>query len=360
MTRILLTGDAGYLGAVMAPLLREAGHEVQGLDALLYAGCELDRGGTAGWIDRRPHDIRDLEPAQLEGFDAVLHLAALSNDPLGSLNPSLTEEINHQASVHLAECAKRAGVRRFLFASSCSLYGVAGDDLLDEDAAFNPVTAYGRSKVLVERDLASLADERFSPVSLRNATAYGASSALRLDLVVNEFVALAVTTGEIEIRSDGTPWRPLVHAEDIARAFLGALEAPREVIHDRAFNVGRTDENYQVSEIADLVAEAVPGSRVVYAPGGGPDPRCYRVDCGRLAAALPDFAPRWTLERGIAQLRDAFQAAGLTEADVTGPRFRRIGRIRQLMAAGSLDHDLRWITPGVSTPGHHAPLEGCS
>jgi nucleoside-diphosphate-sugar epimerase len=354
--RVLLTGNDGYIGAVMGPMLLAAGHGVVGLDSLLFEECRF--GGAQPAVPTIPRDLRDVQLADLAGFDAIIHLAALSNDPLGNLNPALTYDINHVATVRLARLAKQAGVRRFLFASSCSLYGVAGDDLIRETASFNPVTAYGVSKVLVERDLAELADRRFSPVFLRNATAYGVSPKLRLDLVVNNLVALALVTGEVRVMSDGTPWRPLVHVEDIGLAFLAALEAPVEVVHNAAFNVGRTGENYQVSDIARLVAEAIPGAVIRYAPGGGPDPRCYRVDCGKLAAALPAFSPRWTLPEGIAQVRDQLTAGGLTAESVMGPHFMRLRQIHKLMAEGRIGEDLRWVGAATAGGSHATPPAG--
>src|SRR5262249_3234606 len=260
-----------------------------------------------------------------KGFDAIIHLAALSNDPVSDLNPECTYEINHRASLRLAELAKTTNVPRFLFSSSCSLYGLAGGaDFLTEEAAFNPVTPYGESKVLVERDVSRLADENFSPTYLRNSTAYGVSPRLRADLVVNNLVGFAYTTGEVLIASDGTPWRPLVHVEDICRAFLAVLQAPREVVHNQAFNVGKTTENYQIRDIAQMVQEVVPGSTVKYAEGGGPDPRCYRVDCGKLAATLPGFTPRWTVRRGIEQLYAAYQAQRITKDEFLGSKYLRI------------------------------------
>jgi len=338
--RVLITGHNGYIGSVLTPLVKAAGHDVVGLDTFLFEGGTF--GGDCSPIDALRMDFRDVEVADLRGFDAVMHLAALSNDPLSDVNPRCTYDINHLGSVRLARLAKAAGVPRLIFASSCSLYGVAGDEMLTESAAFNPVTPYGESKVLFEQDVAKLADDDFSPTFLRNATAYGVSPRLRADVVVNNLVATAFTTGEVLIQSDGTPWRPLVHIEDITRAFLAVLHAPRELVHNEAFNVGRTEENYRVRDLGELVEQVVPGSKVRYAEGGGPDPRCYRVDCGKLMRTLPEYQPAWTVRRGMEQLRDAFQRHGLTREDLSGDKYFRIRRIRALQSEGLLDASLRW------------------
>jgi nucleoside-diphosphate-sugar epimerase len=327
---------------VLAPLVQAAGHEVVGLDTYLFEGGTFGADGVQ--IDAMRMDLRDVETADLRGFDAVMHLAALSNDPLGDVNPQLTYDINHLGSVRLARVAKEAGVKRLIFASSCSLYGVAGDEKLTEEAAFNPVTPYGVSKVLFEQDVAKLADADFSPTFLRNATAYGVSPRLRADVVVNNLVAIAFTTGEVVIQSDGTPWRPLVHIEDITRAFLAVLHAPRELVHNEAFNVGRSEENYRVRDLGELVEQVVPGSQVRYAEGGGPDPRCYRENCGKIMRTLPEYKPQWTVRRGMEQLRDAFKENGLTSEELLGDRYFRIKRIRALQANGLLDESLRWTS----------------
>ncbi|MEV8072074.1 SDR family oxidoreductase [Streptomyces pseudogriseolus] len=337
--RVLLTGHQGYLGTVMAPVLTAAGHEVVGLDAGLFADCVLgprpaDPPGTRV-------DLRDVTADHVAGVDAVIHLAALSNDPLGALAPELTYDINHHASVRLAKLARDAGVRRFLYASTCSVYGAAGgDDLVAEDAPLRPVTPYAESKVRVEDDLHELADDDFSPVYMRNATAFGYSPRLRADIVLNNLVGHALLSGEVLVLSDGTPWRPLVHAADIARAFTAALEAPREAVHDRAFNIGSETNNVTVAEIAHQVAEAVDGSKVVITGETGADPRSYRVDFSRFRAAVPGFACEWTVKRGALELADAYRAHGLTREDFE-QRFTRLAVLRAASEAGEVDDTLR-------------------
>jgi nucleoside-diphosphate-sugar epimerase len=338
--RVLLTGHRGFIGAVMAPLLRGAGHEVVGLDTGYYDGCDF--GDPPIDIPDMRRDLRDTTAADVRGFDAIIHLAALSNDPLSDLDPELTYEINHHATVRLAELARTAGVSRFLFSSSCSNYGSAGDGLLDEQAAFNPVTPYGVSKVRAERDLLALATEDFSPVLLRSATAYGLSPRLRGDIVLNNLTAWAVATGRVLLKSDGTPWRPVVHVEDICHAFLAALEAPRAAVHAQAFNVGRTGENYRIRDLAEAVRDAVPGCVIEYAAGAAVDARNYRVDCSKIAATLPAFRPRWTVRDGARSLSQAFRDAQIALDDFEGARFRRVGRISQLLQDGRLGPDLRW------------------
>jgi nucleoside-diphosphate-sugar epimerase len=339
--RVLVTGHHGYIGCVLVPLLQSAGHEVIGLDNFLFEGCDLGDDPLAG-VPALRKDVRDVDTADLEGFDAVMHLAALSNDPMGDLNPGCTYEINHQASVRLASLAKQAGVPRFLFSSSCSLYGAAERDWLDESADFNPVTPYGESKVLSEREIAPLADDAFSPTFLRNATAFGLSPRHRADLVVNNLTAFAFATGEVLMKSDGTPWRPLVHIEDISRAFLAMLEAPREKVHNEAFNVGADSENYQIRDIAQIVEEVVPDCRIAFAEGAGPDKRSYRVSFQKIREVLPDFEARWDVRRGVEEMYRAYRDAQLTLEDFSGSRFVRIARIKELMAERRLDDALRW------------------
>jgi nucleoside-diphosphate-sugar epimerase len=339
--RVLLTGHDGYIGHVLLPMLLEHGHRVTGLDSFLYEDC--------GFIAQEPapsavvrKDIREVELEDLRGFDAVLHLAGISNDPLGDLQPAATYAINHEASVRLARLAKQAGVSRYIFSSSCSNYGAAGDDFLNESAGFNPVTPYAESKVWVERDVAQLADDSFSPTFLRSATAFGVSSRLRGDLVVNNLVGYACTTGNVLIKSDGMPWRPLVHIEDIARAFVAVLEAPRELIHNEAFNVGMTSENYRVREVAEMVAQTVPGSKVTYAGDASPDARNYRVDCDKIRARLPAFQPQWTVRKGIEQVYETLRRHGTSAEEFLSSQFIRLKRIRELQSAGTLDEMLRW------------------
>lgn len=343
--RVLVTGHKGYIGTILMPMLVERGHEVAGLDSDLYERSTFGDAPLA--VPETRKDVRDAEPADVEGFDAVIHLAALSNDPLGDLNPALTYEINHRATVRLAELAKEAGVQRFLFSSSCSTYGAAGDGFVTEEAAFNPVTPYGESKVLAERDLAKLADAAFSPTYLRNATAYGVSPRLRFDLVLNNLAAWAYATGLVYLKSDGTPWRPIVHIEDISRAFIAILEAPRERVHNEAFNVGRTEENYQIRELAQIVAETVPGGRVEFAEDAGPDKRTYRVDCGYIARKLPEFKPQWNARRGARELYETYKRTDLTVDDFEGPRYKRVHHIKELLSAGRLDAALRWVPQGA-------------
>jgi nucleoside-diphosphate-sugar epimerase len=338
--RVLVTGHKGFIGAVMVPLLVESGVEVVGMDSDLYGECTFT--GSLADVPETGGDIRDAEPADLEGFDAVVHLAALSNDPLGDFDPELTYDINHRASVHLARLARQAGVARFLFSSSCSNYGAAGDDLLTESAPFNPVTPYGTSKVRAEQELLELATADFSPVLLRSATAYGVSPRLRCDIVLNNLTAWAVATGKVLIKSDGTPWRPIVHVEDISRAFLAALQAPRDAVHGQAFNVARPDGNYRIRDLAEIVHETVPGCVIEFAEGASPDTRNYRVDSTKIMETLPGFSPQWTARDGARQLYEAFTDRGITVDEIEGWRFRRIGQIKRLMDGAELGPDLRW------------------
>ncbi len=329
----------------MVPMLIAEAHEVVGLDSDLFERCTFGDGIQN--IPELKKDIRDVEVADFDGFDAVIHLAGLSNDPLGDLNPELTYQINHAASVRLASLAKEAGVTRFIFSSSCSNYGAGGENFLNEESQFNPVTPYGISKVRVEQDVAKLADSNFSPTFLRNATAYGVSPRLRFDLVLNNLVAWAFTTGRVYIKSDGTPWRPIVHIEDISRAFIAVLHAPHEVVHNQAFNVGRNDDNYRIRELAEIVEETVPGCSIEYAQDAGPDKRCYRVDCSKIVGTLPEFKPQWNARKGAQELYAAYQNVGLTLEDFEGARYKRIAHIQQLLSSDRLDETLRWKTEAL-------------
>ncbi|MEV0645152.1 NAD-dependent epimerase/dehydratase [Phytomonospora sp. NPDC050363] len=341
--RLLVTGHEGYVGAVLVPMLREAGHEVTGLDLGWFGDCGFPprpHERAAAEVPALRVDIRDVTYEHCAGFDAVLHLAALSNDPLGNLNPSVTYDINYHAAVRLARAAKTAGVPRFLFSSTCAMYGAGSDDWIDERVSFAPVTPYGESKVLAERRIASLADADFSPVFLRHTTAYGVSPMLRGDLLINNLVAFAVTTGHVVLQGDADSWRPLVHVADIARSYLAVLSTGRDVWHGRAYHVGRSDENHRIADLVHLVCDEVPGAKIEFDDGPHQDSRSYRVDCARISREIPLFQPRWTVAEGVKELAAAYQAEGLRLADFED-RYLRIRRIRRLVAGGVLDLRLR-------------------
>ncbi len=343
MKKVLVTGYDGFIGALLVRLLKEKGFEVTGLDTGYYdAQCEFYPKSNESDITVIKKDVRKIEAADLEGVEAVCHLAALSNDTLGQIDPELTYEVNYRASVAIAEKCKKMGVPKFIYSSSCSLYGKAGDDALTEEADFNPQTAYAESKVYTEREIMPLGDKDFCVTSLRNATAYGVSPKLRLDLVANNLVGWAIVTGQIKILSDGTPWRPLVHAEDIARAFIAVIEAPAENVNKQAFNVGVDSDNFRVKEIAHMVGEVIPGCEIVITGEHGDDSRSYRVNFGKIKRLLPGFKPRWNLRKGIEDIYESYKKYKMDEEKFNGRYFIRLKQIRYLLDSGVVDKNLYW------------------
>jgi nucleoside-diphosphate-sugar epimerase len=342
--RVLLTGNRGYIGTIMVPMFLKEGFDVIGLDSDLFEGCLFGDESICGAAIDIPYtkkDVRDVELSDLQGIDAVVHLCALSNDPLGNFNPDITYEINYEGSVNLAKLAKKAGVQRFVFSSSCSVYGASKSGIVNEESALNPVTPYGTSKIRAEQAISKLADSKFSPTFLRSATAYGVSPMLRFDLVLNNLIAWAFTKRIVLLKSDGTAWRPIVHIQDISRAFIAVLNASRDLVHNQVFNVGRTEENYIVREIAEIAKETVPGSEIKYAKGAEPDARSYRVDFSKIALTLPEFKPQWTARLGAKQLYEAFKKVGLVLEEFEGPRYRRITYLENSVSNGYLDRTLR-------------------
>lgn len=338
--RILVTGHNGYLGSVMGPYLLRAGYDVVGLDTRYFGECTLVR--DAAEIPTIARDIRDLGPRDLEGFSAVIHLAALSNDPIGNLNEGWTEEINFRASVSLARLAKAAGVERFLFSSSCIMYGMSDAAVVTEDSPLDPKTEYARSKVKAERAIAELAGGGFSPTFLRNGTVYGASPRMRFDTVFNDLIGAAVTTKKVIVHSDGKPWRPVLHVQDIARSFAAVLEAPIATVHNQAFNNGANQLNHQVIELAEIAVKTVPGCELEVRAQAAADQRTYKADFGKFARLFPDFEFKWSARQGATELFETFKEIGLTREDYVDKRFIRLKWLRHLLDGGRLDGSLRW------------------
>jgi len=344
--RVLVTGNNGYIGTVMVPMLIKQGFEVTGLDSDLFEGCIFGDASVTGAISDINYirkDVRDVEPSDLKGIDAVVHLCALSNDPLGNLNPKVTYEINYKGSVRLAKLAKKAGVERYVLSSSCSVYGASTSDTVNEESEVKPVTPYAESKVFAERDISKLADSKFTPVFLRSSTAYGLSPMLRFDLVVNNFVAWSFTKGKVLLKSDGSAWRPFVHIQDISRAFIAALKAPRDLVNNQIINVGKNEENYRIREVAEIVRQTVPNSQIKYVEGAEADQRSYRVEFDKITSVLPEFKPEWTVPLGAKQLYEAYKKVGLLVEEFEGPRYRRITHLERSLQSGRVDNTLRRV-----------------
>lgn len=338
--RVLVTGHKGYIGTVMVPMLQKRGHDVIGIDSDLYRNSTY--GEALPEVKEIIKDVRDVEKADIKGVEAIIHLAGLSNDMLGDLNPVITYEINHKASVRLAGMAKELGIKRFVFASSCSNYGAADDKIQDEHGILNPVTPYAISKVMVERDLSAMADDQFSPTFMRNATAYGVSPRIRFDIVLNNLTAWAYTTGHVFLKSDGTPWRPLVHIEDISLAVIAVMESPREIVHNETFNIGRNSENYQIHQLADFVQKIVPNSEIEFAADAGPDKRNYRVNFDKYERTFPNYELTWDARLGVQQIYESYRKFNLKKDEYEGPKYKRIAQLKYLLSSGQLDEKLRW------------------
>lgn len=345
MQKIIVTGHRGFIGTLLTGLLIEKGYSVTGIDCNYFGNdCNFYEDPYKKRVTSIIKDIRDVTAADLEGTYAVCHLAALSNDPMGDLNEDLTYDINHRASVKLARLAKEAGVKKFLYSSSCSLYGIAGDDAVKETADFSPITAYAKSKVYSEQDLLPMAGNDFCVTFLRNATAYGISPKLRIDLVVNNLVGWAVTQKKIRIMSDGSPWRPLVHAEDIARAFIAMIETDASIINGEAFNVGADTENYRVKDIAELIKNRIPECEIEITGEHGSDSRSYRVDFGKIRRMVPAFQPKWTLPDGISQVYEWYQKIGMSPEDFQSRKYIRLKQLDHLMKQGTINENLYFAT----------------
>jgi len=340
--RILITGHNGYLGAVMSPHLVSEGYDIVGMDTGFFGECTLVP--DSGKVNAIKKDIRDLSPKDLENFDAVIHLAALSNDPIGNLNDSWTEEINYQASMKLAEFSRAAGVKRFLFSSSCIMYGASNTLEVNEDSPLDPKTEYARSKVKAERALSAMADKNFSPIYIRNGTVYGVSPRMRFDTVLNDFMGSAATTGKVVVHSNGKPWRPVMHVQDLARYFQAMLEAPKEKIHNQAFNAGANDLNHQIIELAQIAVDTVPNAKLEMFPKPGADQRTYKADFGKFARTFPGFKFKWNARSGAAELYEAFKRVGLKHSDYIDKKFTRLKWLHYLLDSGKLDNALRWKT----------------
>lgn len=345
--RILVTGNNGYIGSVMVRFLLGKGYDVTGLDSDLFEESVFgDKSITGGisYISYLRKDLRSVNASDLKGVDAIFHLCALSNDPLGDFNPEITYEINHKGSVRLAKLAKQVGIQKFVFSSSCSVYGDSKEEVVNEKSQVHPITPYAISKVLAERDISKIKSIDFCPTFLRSSTAYGLSPMLRFDLVVNNFVAWSFTKGTVLLKSDGTAWRPFVHIEDISRAFLSVLESPADLVSGEVYNVGKNEENYQIREVAEIVKDIVPNSEIKYVEGAEPDKRSYKVEFDKISKEISDFKPKWNVRLGASQLYEAYKKVELLVEDFEGPKYRRISNLKNSIKSGRLDKTLRRIS----------------